>query len=208
MTGMHSGESAAGALPAPDGDVTIREATLGDLPGMARVHVDGWKTAYRGIVPDRILDPLTVEIDLASGFGRGLTEPRIGAVQYVAVTSSEEVLGYAFGGPNREPRPGLDGELEALYVMSSHRGRGFGTRLVGAVARFLLSTDRVGMIVWVLAENPYRRFYERLGGAPLGTRQGAPHRLGGGPLEEVGYGWADLRQLAGEPPNTPASRSV
>jgi hypothetical protein len=41
MTVLRSGESAVGALPAPDRDVTIREAKLGDLPGMARVHVDG-----------------------------------------------------------------------------------------------------------------------------------------------------------------------
>jgi hypothetical protein len=52
------------------------------------------------------------------------------------------------------------------------------------------------MIAWVLEQKPYRRFYERSGGAPAGKHIGAPHRLGGGPVPEVGDGWADIRGLA------------
>jgi hypothetical protein len=34
----------------------IREASLPDAAGIARVHVDTWRSAYRGIVPNPVLD--------------------------------------------------------------------------------------------------------------------------------------------------------
>jgi ribosomal protein S18 acetylase RimI-like enzyme len=174
----------------------VRQAALADVPGMARVHVDGWKTAYRGIVPDRILDPLTVELDISTGFGAGLRERRAGADQFVALTPDQEIVGYAVAGPNRDPDPDFAGELEAIYVLTSYRGEGIGTTLVRESARHLLSHGMRSMIVWVLAQNPYRRFYHRLGAIPAGSRMGRPHRLGGGPLAEVSFGWRDLRSLA------------
>jgi hypothetical protein len=39
--------------------VTIREARIEDAAGMARVHVDSWRTTYAGIVPDAYLANLT-----------------------------------------------------------------------------------------------------------------------------------------------------
>lgn len=180
----------------PSSSVNVRRAVLEDLPAMALVHVNGWKTAYRGMMPDELLDRLTVESDIASGFGSGLKERRPEADQWVAQTSDGAIVGYAVAGPNRDPNPDFAGELEAIYVLDSHRGHGVGTVLVREVARFLLSTGRSSMIVWVLEQNPYRRFYERRGGAPAGKRIGESHRLGGGPVPEVGYGWKDLRLLA------------
>jgi len=164
---------------------------------MARVHVDGWKTAYRGIVPDAVLEPLTVELDLAGGFGNSLRQHRAGAAEFVVTEESGEVVGYAFVAPNRDPDPRHAGELEAIYVLSSRRGRGAGRALVRAAAAHLLDRGLGSMVVWVLEANPYRRFYERLGGLPAGRRIGTPHRFGGGPLPEVAYGWPDVRGLAG-----------
>ncbi len=39
----------------------IREATPDDIPGIARVHVDTWRTAYLGIVPAEHLAGLSYE---------------------------------------------------------------------------------------------------------------------------------------------------
>jgi len=64
--------------PASPGAIEIRRATPSDLAGMARVHVETWKTSYRGIVPDAHLDALTYEGDIAHGFGRWLNEPKEG----------------------------------------------------------------------------------------------------------------------------------
>lgn len=38
--------------------ITIRKAVLTDAEGIAKVHVDSWKTTYANIVPDEYLDNL------------------------------------------------------------------------------------------------------------------------------------------------------
>jgi GNAT superfamily N-acetyltransferase len=173
----------------------IRPAVPDDLLGLARVHVATWQSTYRGLVPDARLDTLTVENDIASGFGRWLKSPEPGRVYLVAHRSEGEIVGFAIGGPNRHPEDGFSGELGAIYILKEHQGQGIGSALVGHVARHLLATGRSDMIVWVIAENPYRRFYEKLGGVFVRERL-AESRVAGGLLRERSYGWRDLGPLA------------
>jgi len=175
--------------------VTVRPAGPGDLTGMARVHVETWKTTYRGMVPDDRLDQLTVESDIAGGFGSWLKQPPPGVGQFVALSSRDGIVGFAMGCPTREPSADFTGELGSIYVLKAHQGHGVGSKLVGEVARHLLRTGHTTMLVWVLAQNPYRRFYERLGGVPYGAREGSS-RIAGGPVSEVSYGWTNLEPLA------------
>lgn len=39
----------------------IREATLSDACGIAKVHVDTWRTAYKGIINDEFLNELSYD---------------------------------------------------------------------------------------------------------------------------------------------------
>ena len=61
------------------------------------------------------------------------------------------------------------------------------------VAQDLLTRQVESMLVWVLAKNSARRFYERLGGIFLREKQ---IKIGSVDLLEAAYGWADIRQLA------------
>ena len=171
----------------------VRRAIPDDLLGMAHVHVDTWKTTYRGIVPDRYLDELTYESDIARGFGRWIREPTPQWTYLVAVDPANHVIGFAVGGPNRDPDPEFKGELGAIYVLKESQGRGVGRVLVREVVRHLLRIGASSMIVWVLEANPYRRFYEKLGGVSV-RRRVVP--VAGVPLPEVGYGWKGITQLA------------
>ncbi len=45
--------------------ITIRPATAGDAPAIARVRIDGWRTAYRGLVPDAGVDAMDVDASVA-----------------------------------------------------------------------------------------------------------------------------------------------
>lgn len=49
------------------------------------------------------------------------------------------------------------------------------------------------LIVWVLKENPYRKFYEGLGGVLAEEKE---IEIGGVMLPEVAYRWGDVRMLA------------
>ena len=39
----------------------VREATVADSAGIARVRIETWRAAYRGLVPQEVLDRLSVE---------------------------------------------------------------------------------------------------------------------------------------------------
>jgi hypothetical protein len=49
------------------------------------------------------------------------------------------------------------------------------------------------LLIWVLARNPSRRFYEAVGGELLGSQE---IEIGGTRLEEVAYGWLGLETVA------------
>ncbi len=41
--------------------MTIRMATIEDAKGIAKVHVDSWRTTYKGIIPEDFLNNLSYE---------------------------------------------------------------------------------------------------------------------------------------------------
>jgi len=166
----------------------IREATEGDVPAIARVHVQSWRETYRGIVPQAFLDGIQVEEWEAR---RRKNQAQPGNVT-LAAEEDGAVVGFTIGGSNREPHPDFDKELYAVYVLRSHHGRGLGRALMRALAGRLRPR---GLILWVLRDNPSRAFYERLGGTLAGTK---PIEIGGATLEEVAYGWKDVTPLLAE----------
>lgn len=170
----------------------VREARPYDAPGVARVHVDTWRAAYRGQVDDDYLDNLdydraerTGPAAIARGEGRG-------TFMFVAVDESDRVNGFAVGGPARDRLAGMTGELHALYVSPTCQKGGVGRMLVESVAQRLHDQGHGSMIVWTLIRNPARGFYERLGGGYLATGR---IDIGGVDYEKVAYGWSDITAL-------------
>jgi ribosomal protein S18 acetylase RimI-like enzyme len=175
--------------------MTIRAATIEDVPAIARVHVDSWRTTYKGIVPQRILDELTYEG--REGLWRRVLSPDNASFVYVAEEDGH-IVGFACGGPAREDEaPNHAGQLYSIYILQEHQGRGFGRRLFEAVVRELARRGLYSMAIWVIADNaPACGFYEALGGRKVYERQEEADDI---VLEEIGYGWDDIRALAGGP---------
>ncbi len=171
--------------------ITIREATPEDAPGIARVHVDSWRTTYRGTMPDSLLDSLSYE-SRGQRWKQVLSDPASPGFTYVAQHRSGQIVGFASGGPDRDEHPHYQGELWAIYLLEEYQGRGIGRRLARTVVRRLADMGMHSMIVWVLADNPARRFYEALGGQYVGERD---IEIDGVKLREVAYGWTDTRHL-------------
>lgn len=165
----------------------IRAATLDDAPAIARARVAAWRTAYRGIVPDAHLESLC-ETETAPRWTEILAQRDV--FTFVAVDEAGDVVGFANGGPERTGQFEFEGELYAIYLLAEYRGQGIGTRLFSTVAQTLNEAGTGGMMVWVLDANPYRRFYERMGGRLLDTVRTID--IGGQPFAEAAYGWSDL----------------
>jgi GNAT superfamily N-acetyltransferase len=172
--------------------VKLRDATSDDADAIGRVHVDSWRTAYSGIVPDAHLATLS-PVTRAGRWRKFLADAAGARFILVADDDAGELIGFAAGGPERSGDPNYLGELYAIYLVASHWRRGVGRELARAVARRLAATGTRSMLVWVLEANTRgRTFYETLGGVVVRTQ---PIEIGGAQLIEIAYGWSDLAAL-------------
>ncbi|MEH1764964.1 MAG: GNAT family N-acetyltransferase [Nostoc sp.] len=170
----------------------VREASHHDVPTIAKVHVDTWRTTYRGIVPDEHLTNLSYE-QRANGWYQILNHaPKDGNFTYVAEEEPGEIVGFANGGVERTGNPVYKGELTAIYILQNHQGKGIGRCLAQAVVERLSRSGINSMLVWVLVNNPACQFYAALGGKPVYEKE---LEIGGKPLIEVAYGWTDTANL-------------
>lgn len=176
----------------------IRAADVSDSAAIAKVHVDSWRTTYAGIMPDEHLSSLSYE-QREREWRNGLSTPGEATFTLVAQDAAGDVIGFASGGPERGGDPAFQGEIFAIYLLRAYQGMGLGRRLTRAVAERLMSEGFGSLLVWVLAENPSRRFYEALGGECLEEKV---ITIGGANLVEVAYGWRDLRVLTNTPEHT------
>jgi GNAT superfamily N-acetyltransferase len=173
-------------------EAIIRVAAPADAHGIAAVHVASWRTTYRGIVPQAYLDGLSVDAR-ALTWQRQLGNAADHTCTYIVEDDGERIIGFAGGGPPRDGNPAYAGELYAIYLLRECQRQGIGRRLVRAVAERLAHEGMRSMLVWVLEDNPSRRFYEALGGVLLPERQ--YFERGGARLAEVCYGWPDIAVL-------------
>ena len=171
--------------------ILIREATLQDAEAIAHLHILVWQETYSSIVPQSYLDTLNVDTRIESWKAR-LDEPKHHVL--VAILDGQ-ICGFARGGPVIEAvhDSTFDGELYVINIVNAAKGKGIGRLLVQHVAEILCFMGLKKAVVWVLADNPSRRFYERLGAKDLGQEKFM--HLGGTDLLEVAYGWHDLRSL-------------
>ena len=144
----------------------IRPAVIDDAPAIAHVHVEAWRTAYRGIMPSEFLDGLS-KGDRRDKWIAILTKDAPKEFNIVAEQDGQ-IVGFASGGPDRKSDPNFTGELYAIYLLEEYRSQGIGTALFQQSVETLLGFGMDSMKVWVLRENPCRKFYERLGGELFG----------------------------------------
>ena len=169
--------------------VKIRTANLSDAAGIARVHVESWRTTYKGIIPDDFLARLSYE-QREHLWNQVLTDPS--RFVYVAEDEPGQIVGFISGGPEPNGDILYTGEIDAIYLLVPYQGQGIGRRLVITLASRLIQESMTALLVWVLAANPARKFYERLGGQLVYEKETS---IGGASLIEVAYGWRDAYTL-------------
>lgn len=148
-------------------DRAVRLATPADASAIATVHTRSWRAAYRGLVPDGILDGLSIE--RRTTFWHDTIARRVpeDPGRTWVVTTSDDVIGFAHTGPgNAEaapPPPGA-GEVFSIYLAPEAVGHGHGRGLFARATTDLADRGFDPIVVWVFEENPTaRRFYEAAG---------------------------------------------
>ncbi len=168
-----------------------RLATRDDAPGVAALHAENWRRAYRGNFRDEYLDG-DVFSERQSAWSERLGSPAVN--QYVCVASSDsQVVGFvcAFGSHDSEWGSFIDN----LHVDSRSQRRGIGSALMRQVGGWLTASypnERVHLLVWEF--NPARALYERFGGHNSGIVES--ENPGGGVGRYFRYVWDRPQQIA------------
>lgn len=145
--------------------LTVRQATVDDVPSIAEVHVRSWQAAYRGILPDDLLDGLSTT-ERAVGWRAVLGGGNEHHWLNLVAEDGDGVLGFcAVTTPSRDAMEDeLLAEVGALYVDPDRWREGAGSAMLAAALAELEAHDWKEVVLWVLPEN--RRalaFYSRFG---------------------------------------------
>lgn len=175
----------------------IRLATTQDAPAIAKIHVDSWRSTYKGIIPDAYLDSLSYAT--REELWNRAVAPGSDERVFVAEQENGQVVGFVSGGPERSGDPEFDAEIFAIYLLDSVQGHGLGRRLMHAVVEWLESLGFSSLLIWVVARNPACGFYAALGGLPVRSKSVT---IGGAAVEGIGYGWSNLAALPSPIPDT------
>jgi ribosomal protein S18 acetylase RimI-like enzyme len=163
--------------------ITFRRATAEDAVQLARVHIDSWRTAYQGQVPQDLLESLDVN-RRADRFRESLAA---GAEESYIIEREQEILGILTIGACRDDDgdPEHTAEVWGIYLAPQHWGKGLGRYLLEEGERILWSRGYNEATLWVLASNEQAKgFYEAMGFRPDGGSKEIHLRV---PLRAVRY---------------------
>lgn len=172
---------------------SVRLAAASDCRELAEVQVASYRAAYAGAFPPAYLDLFSIdeqERDWLDWLHKNADD-----VLLVAVDEAGRVLGYVLAQAAPEIRPGYDAEIMALHVRREQQGQGVGGALLRAAATALQGCGSRSVMLWTLAGNPVRCWYERLGGRLIAEKS---YLVDDWEVVEVGYGWPDVAALCGE----------
>ena len=151
----------------------IRPAVTTDIPRLAQVHIQSWLETYTGLIPDDM--NITLE-SRELQWQRTLANPRM--MVFVAEVSGA-VVGFC-----SLAVAGKHGEIYTLYLLKAHQGLGIGKQLFNSALEYAKSKGAKSQTLWVLADNPSRKFYEHMGGILEDQRT---EKIGKADLLEVMY---------------------
>lgn len=166
--------------------VRIRRAGITDARAVAEIYVETWREAYPGMLPDRVLLGMSSEHQRRA-WRHSICDPAQSVL--LAEEPGGSVVGFGSCGATRRPALPFSGEIYTLYVSPDHQRQGAGSMLMAALLRDLSRRGHKSAMVWALADNPSRFFYEAMGGALVAE---STDSLWGRRVRQRGYGWRDL----------------
>ena len=149
--------------------VTVRTATREDAHAIARVQVRSWQVAYRGLVPNALLDGLSVA--QRRTIWHQLLANHDGTFTLVAERNGELVGFCSIATPSRDEDATEETcAVTAIYVAPSAWRAGIGRGLLSTALAEVRQNGWRQATLWVFAANAgARAFYDSFGFVPNGA---------------------------------------
>ena len=149
-------------------DIIIRSMEKADIPAVVDIQINGWKSAYAGIIDNEYLN----------SFDRSKRIKKIeqSYLKYGFIVAEHQgnVAGFANYINSNEftpETPEADCELSAIYVEPDLKRQGIGTKLFNYAKDELSFNGKRRMVLWCLKDNKSSiKFYEQMGGKIIGER--------------------------------------
>ncbi len=169
--------------------MNIRKAKSQDAQDIGKVHVDSWRTTYKGILPDDFLNNLSYE-QRTELWKKNISD----ATNYVLVAENvqNEIIGFATGGTRKTNSVPNATDLTSIYLLEEYQGMGIGKQLLKELFTYFKQRGYEKVFVEVLAENKTRNFYEYYGAQYVDNTE---IKIGGKVLEELIYVWNDIDKV-------------
>ncbi|MCI9063664.1 MAG: GNAT family N-acetyltransferase [Clostridia bacterium] len=143
-------------------NVIIRKIEKEDIPDIVDIQIDGWRTAYKGIIDDKYLNQMNKEEKI------NRMKQNYNQNGFIVAELEGKVVGFCRYIDNNSFSPQImnaDCELTALYVKPGFKYNGIGTMLFEYVKKEFIAKNKKKMILWCLKDNePSKRFYKKMGG--------------------------------------------
>lgn len=166
----------------------IRKANISDATGIAKVHVDSWRTTYKGIIPQSFLDGLSYAQRTK------LWENNISdKTNTIFVAENEgEIIGFATGGTRNTNKEAGASDLTSIYLLEEWQGKSVGKKLLNQIMSTFLEQGYQKIYVDVLADNKTRLFYQYYGAEYVKTVQ---LNIAGKTIDEEIYVWNNVEKV-------------
>lgn len=149
--------------------IEIRYAQVSDAKALGEIHSLSWREAYKGIVPDGILEAFTPE-KRGTAFEWFLT---VRSSHMAVALADGEAAGWAcFDKCRDEDAPASRGEVWGIYLNPAFWRKGAGSALLLWTLEELKKMGYTSASLWVLEDNARARaFYEKCGFIHDGARK-------------------------------------
>jgi L-amino acid N-acyltransferase YncA len=144
-------------------NIKVRKAEKIDAEGIAHVHIKSWQCAYKGQIPDSILDNLSL-IKKTERWKEILNKPKEGVYNFVAEADTK-IIGWCSVNINRDNDLNDEvGELYGIYIDPDYMSEGAGSSLMNVALDQLKKDGYKKATLWVLDTNiKTRSWYEYKG---------------------------------------------
>lgn len=168
----------------------IRYLTKKDIPEYQKLITTVWQQTYPGIVNQNFLDNLSNTEQQRIELNNMTYNESIKDTLVLELDS--KLIGFIRFGTTKDINYQETGEIFALYLLSNHKGKGYGKLLVQSAIKELTTMGYNNMIIGCISKNPSNEFYKHIGGIKKSER---PFTKTGDNLTENIYYFQDINNL-------------
>lgn len=140
----------------------IRLLVEKEIDEMTELYVKSWRATYKGIIPDKILDTITVE-KFNKIWKEYITKENNGIF---GAFENDVFLGFGAFTPDEEMEDTL--YLDSLHIKDGYKGKGVGTKIINHLKEYAREKEYKGVSVSIMCGNDRaRNLYTKLGAIHL-----------------------------------------